>query len=143
MAMKKLYIFVGIIFLFSSCTKETGTINETVILNNSGYDVLFTVCGNHYDVVMSLKNGEEASETREHDSGGAEIFPLESDSIIVIFDNTHIAKYYYESLPDGRSPYNIDSYSMEFLGEKNDFNRYSYTYTITEEDYKRSLTKVK
>lgn len=134
MVMYKTYVFLAIMFLFVSCTKETGIINETVIVNNSGYNVLFTAY-NRQDIAITLKHGEKASETRVGDTGEAEIFPMESDSIIIVFNDTHIVKYYNADVPRGRSPFNIDAYSKEPLGEKNDFIRYTYTYTITEEDF--------
>ena len=134
MVMYKIYVFLAAMFLFVSCTKETGTINETVIVNNSGYNVSFTAY-NRQDIAFTLAHGEKASETREHDSGGAEIFPTESDSIIIVFKDSRIAKYYNATVPNGRSPFYIGAYNKESLGEKNDFNRYTYTYTITEEDF--------
>nr|WP_321407028.1 hypothetical protein [uncultured Carboxylicivirga sp.] len=139
MVMNKIYAILVAMLLLISCTIETGTINETVIINNSGNNVSFTAYFSHQDIVITLENGEEASETRSHDSGGAEIFPTLSDSIFIVFNDTRIAKYYNEIVPGGRSPFNIDAYNLESLGEKNHFNKYSYTYTISEEDYNNAI----
>ncbi len=132
--MNRVFAFFVIMLLFVSCTKETGNINKTVIVNNSGYNVSFTAYSRK-NIVITLENGEKASETREHDSGAAEIFPTESDSIFIEFNDTHIAKYFNATAPSGRSPFNIDAYSKESLGVVNGFNENIYTYTITEEDY--------
>lgn len=137
--MNKIYVFLVAMLLFISCIKETGIINETVIENKSGYNVSLTAYGNRQEIVIALEKGEKASETRENDTGGAAIFPMDSDSVIIVFNNTHIVKYYNALPPFDRSPYSINNYSKESLGKKNGFDRYIYTYTITEEDFNNAI----
>lgn len=133
MVKHKIYL-IAIVFLVS-CIKETGNINETIIDNKSGHAISLTIFINGQKKTINLKNSEKISETREHDTGSASIFPMESDSIFIVFSNVYTLKYYNAIPLSDRSFYNINAYSKESLGKKKNIESYIYTYTITEEDY--------
>ncbi|MCG8582660.1 MAG: hypothetical protein MI866_22240 [Bacteroidales bacterium] len=138
--MKRWYIPI-IMFLSIGCIRETGVIKETIIVNDSGHDISYTVYQyNRQDIIINLKNGETASEIREGYTGGAERFPLESDSIIILFDDARFDKYYNEVIQNTNKnhPFNMDAYEEKELGEQNNFIKFIYTYYITEEDFKNA-----
>lgn len=138
--MKKCYVIL-LMLLSVACTDETGVSKETVIVNNSGDSISFTAYTYHGDdISLKLANGEKAVETRSGDTGGSEMFPrtVADSVIIIIFNNSRIAKYYHDDITKDRSPFNLDSYLEESLGNKDDYDMYRFTYTITEEDYKKA-----
>ncbi len=140
MVMKKYYVIL-LMLLSVACIRETGVITETVIVNISGDSISFTAY-TYYgdDITLKLANGEKAIEKRSGDTGDSEIFPITiADSVIIIFNKTRIAKYYANDITKDRSPFDLDSYLEETLGQKDYFDRYKFTYTITEEDYNNAI----
>ncbi len=131
-----------ILVSLNSCTTETGCINETVILNNSSCSISFAAYAFH-DTTIMLDDGEQVKEVREGDTGSAEVFPIESDSIIIVFNDTHVAKYFNTHISgvpnDTTGPLSLNSYEMEYLGEEGNYIRNRFIYTITEEDYNNAI----
>ncbi len=134
MVMKKTVLFLVVTQVLVSCiTRETESIAETVIVNDSYHTVNYIVYGNHgvhgIDVLnIKLLNGGKHKEIRG-DIGGVDPFPFLSDSVQITFNSKKTITYYYELNPiNKRNPFSEQTYNIKDLGDYH----YEYTYTITE-----------
>ncbi|MFV0366428.1 MAG: hypothetical protein ACK5JS_08085 [Mangrovibacterium sp.] len=141
--MKRLFKLFALVLLLHSCiTKETDVTVNTVIINNSGYEVTYIAFGeisNERKVVLNIENGEQAIRIKS-DIGEVNPFPLDADSVYIIFAERKQLKYKFsweaDPIPDDdRNPYSENAYEKESVGK----HRRKYTYTITEEDYNNAL----
>ncbi|MFV0366429.1 MAG: hypothetical protein ACK5JS_08080 [Mangrovibacterium sp.] len=124
--MKRLFKLFALVLLLHSCiTRETDVTEETRIINESGHDVIYSSCATVSvsiadntptidTITFKLSHGERFTKSYT-DIGGANVYPINTDSISILFDNARATSYYRVDtvIFDSRNPYSEDAYVTE------------------------------
>ena len=140
--------YIVLLLFLISCNVETSTITEYRVKNNTTHDLTFSLYHTDYkdsaptviELVTQIPADGEVSQTYG-DATGSQLYryPLgeSTDSVIIIFDDSRKLVYRRSELNVHRNILHMENYA-ERVSEDDNLTTYTYTYTLTEEDYKNA-----
>ena len=141
--MKKISIILISVLLFSSCIRDYTTMTKFIIENNYEYELKIEVkrfdteIGAQVDTIFTIGSGSKISHKyseRGEDAVSNYPFGIYSDSIIIYFNDT-VSRLFSKYEESQYNPLKIENYS----GGKVRKGRYTFTYTITNQDFQEAL----
>jgi hypothetical protein len=133
----KLLILVLMCGLITCCIRESGTIIDWYIENQSGKDIVVVNTARPDKDPIFIPNGAIHTESWGGQGGSAKEGPFyNAFNIDVIFNNERIINYdYRENMDVFNNPLNWDNYEKVLVVNEKRHKEYKYYYTFLPEQY--------